>query len=79
MNRTQYRVTCRNEECRRTLEHVDGFRPVLARRESVKIKPRDVMLDLAPMRRALMLPRRLSAHQPLNVMLNEDGDLATDE
>lgn len=39
--------------------------------------PRDKLIALAPLRRALLLPRRLSASECLNVVLPaEEGDVA---
>lgn len=69
----QYRVRCRNRECKRWWEHVDGFRPVREHGHALP-RPRDTIRALHPMRAALLLPRRLSATECLNVILPEEDD-----
>ncbi len=63
----QYRVQCRNTDCRARWEHTDAFRRV----KRGKQRPRDRMFGLAPMKRetwrkAMVLPKRKTADQPLN-------------
>src|SRR5580765_159622 len=57
LSRGQYILKCK--QCERRIEHGSAFRlPVPGRNRNVK--PRDIQIDLAPLRRALVRPRRLS-------------------
>lgn len=74
-----YIVECQG--CRIEYEHGDTLRPVCRKRGPGK--PRDRVMGLAPMRRVLMMPRRESRVEPLNVVLpardaafDDGGDVA---
>src|SRR6476660_10237819 len=70
LSRQQYVITCR--ECKCSFEHGSVFRPPVPRRSGVK--PRDIQMDLAPLRRALTRPRRLSDRGCVNVELDNHVD-----
>ena len=64
LSRMQYKIRCRR--CHVTYEHGSVFRPPVRGRN--RAKPRDIQLELAPLRRSLTLRRRLSDRECINVI-----------
>lgn len=72
MNRGAFVIQCSNSHC--LMEWEVGYLLREPRRNR-KVRPRDTMMQLAPLPLAIIRPRRLSDH----AMLNEVELMATDE
>jgi len=73
VNPMQMRLTCKGENCRAIFEVSIALRPPCLKRG--KDRPRDTIMELAPLPLALLLPRRLSKSQCVHVVLDVAGSV----